>query len=288
MNAPKIWRWMRTRFRFMALLCVLFFSIGVDHADLSHAAFDTNITAQQVDSLLPAGRYLLKTKVVAAANLPVIGRVDSTTRTLAWVDIEHRGGLVVGRQKICQVALGDERDLARTIFPDSLIHALPVKRIRFELSPAALFPMKLEVDLGEETMGYRATSPGAPLPRSAQAAEVVDVDKDGRPGATLFLDLPGIGRYPLGIVSKGHTRLEGWLHAPGFAKGSATLLQFQQRVLSGLPVKGEVRDVKGIPERSSFELAPLGPGVGCAELSAYGLSYGDDDDVRKNGKSGDG
>lgn len=236
-----------------------------------HAGFDEQTSVDNINALLPPGRYLLKTKVVAEAVLPVIGRVDSTTRTLAWVDIRHRSGQVIGQQKVCQVSLGDERDLARTIFPDSLIQALPEKQIRFELSPAAIFPMRLHVDLGEETMGYTATSPGAPLPQSAQSAELVDVDKDGRPGATLFLDLPGIGRYPLGIVSKGHTLLEGWLDAPGFASGNATLLKFQQRVLSGLPVDGEVRDIKGVPERSSFELAPIAPEMDCEGLMASGL-----------------
>lgn len=272
MSKKQVFSVLRRRFAHLPLSSLLFLCIGAHNTDFSHAALEeTNPPKNIVDALLPAGRYLLKTKIVAEAIVPVIGRVDSTTRTLAWVDIQHESGRVIGQQKVCQVSLGDEEDLARTIFPDALIQALPPKKIHFEISPAALFPIKLNVDLGEDTMGYRSTTPGAPLPHSAEAAELVDIDHDGRPGATLFLDLPGFGRYPLGIVSKGHTRLDGWLSAPGFAKGNATLLKFQQRVLSGLPVEGEVRDVKGVPDRSSFELAPIEPGVGCAELMARGL-----------------
>lgn len=237
---------------------------------VAHAAIEHGQRDDKVEKILPPGRYVLKTKVVAQANVPVLGEMRTTTTTLAWVDVRIQQGEAIGQQKVCQVSLGEVQDVARTIFPESLVQALPQKQIHFSFSPDATFPVKIQVDLGEETMGYTSRSPDGALPTSAQAPELVDVDQDGRPGATLFLELPGLGRYPLGIVSKGHTRLEGWVSAPGIAQGNATLLNFRQRVLSGLPIDGEVRDIKGLPARSHFELKRVEPAVDCARLIADG------------------
>lgn len=217
------------------------------------------------DEALPEGRYALVMDVVADANVPVLGGVRSSTKTLALLDVRRDGDRLIARQDVCDVELGPDQGIARTVFPERLVRALPERSYVLDVTPAT-DGARVRADLGIDTLGYDPDKSGGRLPTSRDDPGLVDVDGDGRPGATLFLEVKGAGRFPLEVVSRGRTVLEGRVVGPGRATGTARLVEYEQKVLGGLPVQGAVRGVEGRTAESRFVLERVDDGARCGDL----------------------
>ena len=86
--------------------------------------------------------------------------------------------------------------------------------------------------MGEGAIGWRGQGT---LPQTPDDPRVVDVDGDGAPGVRMDLDLGALGIWPMQVVTRGHTVLDGTKTANG-AVGVLARMDSEQQVLSGLPV----------------------------------------------------
>lgn len=213
---------------------------------------------------LPEGRYALWMRVVTEATVPVLGEIQTSTTTRALVDVTRDHDGLWGTQHLCEVTLGPPDGIARTVFPPTLLASLAPRRYRIGLSRTER-GTELDIDLGLDVMGFDPTRTEGELPQRSNHPGLVDVDGDQRPGATLWLEVTRIGRFPLAVVSRGQTRLLGAVTAPGHAQGRATLLRFEQRVLEGMPVPGSVERVRSLDDASVFRLRAVPADSSCGD-----------------------
>jgi hypothetical protein len=171
---------------------------------------------------LAAGTYRLDVEVAVATALPIVGEQRTTTRTVSLVTIEDDG---MATAVACAVDTVGPAFASR--FPASSIRVLPPSRF-----PIVVRGDRVRADMGEGTIGWRG---GGALPTDATDPRVVDVDADGAPGIRLDLDLGALGVWPLQVVTRGRTVLDG-ARTPNGAAGVLTRMESEQQIVSGLPV----------------------------------------------------
>lgn len=210
-------------------------------------------------SSLEAGRYSLVLRYTIDAELPLIGKVKSTTTTSALVDLDDRGG---ARQRVCSITSSTPDALGvSTRASPQLVKGIPEIRYLVHMGDGA----RIGADLGPGALGYDADK-NDHLPESGRDPAVTDPDGDGVPGAAIDVHVPGIGRLPISIVSRGRTVLDGRITGPGRAEGRALLDAAAQRVVAGLPFAPPAQSVVPDARRSRFELVKLEAGASCADV----------------------
>jgi hypothetical protein len=192
---------------------------------------------------VPAGTWRLDVTVVVGAKVPVLGETTTTTVTTSLVEIDAAGQAVA---RTCTVETKGPGFTSR----------MPPQTIR-QLAPAR-FPVvvdgdRVTFDLGEGRLGWRGAGR---IPSEAEDPRVFDLDGDGLPGARLDLDLGAMGKWTLQVVNRGRTALAGTLTAEGTVVGRPTVIESEERVLSGLPVDLPARTETIDPSRSRFVLQP--------------------------------
>lgn len=200
------------------------------------------------------GTYLLELDVATEARVPVIGWTPILTRSVVLAELERAGDDWTITQRVCDVRVIGGRP-AITTMPPALIAGIPVQRYPLRVTEAP-GGWSIEADPGPTRLGEDPT--GAP----------VDVDHDGRPGATVWLDVPVLGRVEVYVAQVGHTRWAGgW--SGDRASGRTEVLTLAQRTLgaSHTMFAGE-RPTRVVPERSVFRLVPLSPGADCGGAAA--------------------
>lgn len=190
---------------------------------------------------VPAGTWRLDVTVVVGATVPVLGSTTTTTVTTSLVEVDDAGQAVA---RTCSVETKGPGFTSR--MPRQTIAKLPHTRF-----PLVVDGTTVSFDLGEGRLGWRGT--GA-IPTDADDPRVFDLDGDGLPGARLELDLGAMGSWTLQVVNRGRTALTGTLTSTGSVVGQLTVLESEERVLSGLPVQLPARAEKLDPSRSRFTL----------------------------------
>jgi hypothetical protein len=192
---------------------------------------------------VPAGTWRLDVTVVVGATVPVLGTTTTTTVTTSLVEVDAAGQAVA---RTCSVETKGPGFTSK--MPRQTISRLP--RAQF---PIVVEGSKVSFDLGEGRLGWRGT--GA-IPDDDDDPRVFDLDGDGLPGARLELDLGAMGDWTLQVVNRGRTALAGTLTSSGTVVGQPTLLESEERVLSGLPVQLPARTESLDPSRSRFVFKP--------------------------------
>jgi hypothetical protein len=209
------------------------------------------------------GRYELRLVTATRAKAPVLGWLDSETVTTLLVDLEERSGEVWQRQRTCEVRIESEGP-AKVSFPAAFVRAFPEKELPVALVPAADGRTAFRVDMGVDTLGFDPErSPD--LPRRATDAGVVDSDRDGRPGVTIDLVVPILGRAELYVAQRGSMRLDGWLVDGGGAQGTIELGPIEQVTL-GTSTGIAVSSPRIVPVDGQFVLTPVAPSTDCNDL----------------------
>jgi hypothetical protein len=185
-------------------------------------------TATAAPDRLAAGVYRLDVEVAVATALPVVGEQRTTTRTTSLVTVADDG---TATAVACAVETRGPAFKSR--FPPGSVKVLPTSRFAVVVRGD-----RVVVDMGEGHIGWRG---GGPLPTSAADPRVVDDDRDGEPGVRLDLDLGGLGTWPLQVVTRGRTVLEG-TRTPDGATGVLARMESEQQILSGLPVDVPLSD----------------------------------------------
>jgi hypothetical protein len=134
--------------------------------------------------------------------------------------------------------------------PPTSLRGLPVSRFALRQEGSVV-----RADMGEGTIGYRGAGP---VPSSPDDPRVIDPDGDGKPGLQLLLDVGAFGTWTLQVVSRGHTALEGAVTPRGI-EGTLSLVESEEQVISGLPVKLPTRTTAIDPRHCRFSITPVAP-----------------------------
>ena len=200
------------------------------------------VVASAVGAVAP-GVYRLDVEVIAVAAVPVMGAQRTVTKTTSLLEVDEQG---IATARACRVETRGPGFSSR--MPPTSLRGLPASRFTLWQEGAVV-----RADMGEGTIGYRGTGP---IPSSPDDPRVIDPDGDGKPGLQLLLDVGAFGVWTLQVVSRGHTALRGTVTPTG-VEGTLTLVESEEQVISGLPVKLPSRTTAIDPGACRFSLTPV-------------------------------
>lgn len=196
---------------------------------------------------LAAGLYSLELEVVTATQVPFFGRAEITTTSYVDLELVQTEDGLEARQVVCDVRVDSTAKAARTLIPPAFVRALPEQR----------YPVRVGAD------GSLILDPG-PMSFGLAGEEVIDVDRDGHPGATVELEVPVFGEVQVYVVQRAHTVLVGGPEDGGWG-GRVEVRRMDQRTIgaSNVLFRSNPR-VEVVPGASRFRIRPRAPGSSCA------------------------
>lgn len=219
-----------------------------------------------IEALDLAGAWALEVVVATVSKAPVFGEVRSASRSLLRVTIAADGeGGWTQRQTLCRTRMEGGTPLARTVLPDAWRAAMPDRSYPLELLATEGGGWLYRADTGLQVVGYDPAR-GA-LPMRGDEPQVVDADLDGRPGATVIVEVPGFGSAEVYVATRGHSRLEGRLVGPDRFEGRVHIVEQRQETIGASHRMFDFTpDNRPDPARSTFALWRVAEGAGCGDL----------------------
>ena len=214
-----------------------------------------------------SGTWYLRIRTATNAKVPIIGStyIRSTTHLLTTIEATDTG--FNQTQKTCVVDNRPDRSITRTVLPKAFIDHLPVKTYPIELSPNADGTMAYRADLIQQYVGYDGVKANGTIPSRAKDPAVFDWDEDGKPGASVLVDIPIIGHVRIYMVQTNHTVLTGTVKNADRIEGKTNQLLLQQRTIGA-----DNRLLAANPKLSvgeghdRFEMVRTKPGSTCADI----------------------
>jgi hypothetical protein len=208
------------------------------------------------------GRYGLLMDVGARVELPGVGPLDATYRSLLIVDVQTKAdGKTVQKHRTCDVQLDEDMPLVQVVVPPAAVQALKARTDPVTLGDDG---ETYRADMGRRDIGF-VSSTGR-MPQNGDDASIVDPDGDGAPGVTLKLNLP-VGGLDVHYVQRDHAVLHGRVLSPDLVEGAIEVRALEQNVLSTSPSLPDPK-VSITPKRdqSTFKLFRIAPDASCGEL----------------------
>lgn len=208
--------------------------------------------------------YLLDVVVVSSAAVPILGETNIITRSLLLAEFEESDGQITQTQHLCAVQVSDDARLSDTVIPPAFIANFPVQRYPVSVDPEG-DGWRYVADPGQVSVGYRP-APALPIPQEPDDARVFDWDRDGKPGATVFLVVPVLGDVEIYVAQLGHTLFNGAVSESGAVRGAVSIAAFDQHTIGASNALFHASPpVTQVPSRSFFQLTPL-QGQDCAAV----------------------
>lgn len=214
-----------------------------------------------------SGTWYLRIRTATNAKIPIIGNtyIRSTTHLLTTIEATDTG--FQQTQKTCVVDNRPDRSITRTVLPKAFVDHLPVKTYPIELTPNADGTMDYKADLIQQYVGYDGLKANGTIPSRAKNPAVFDWDEDGKPGASVLVDIPIIGHVRIYMVQTNHTVLTGTVKDANRIEGKTNQLLLQQRTIGA-----DNRLLAANPKLSvgeghdRFEMARTEPNSTCADI----------------------
>lgn len=244
---------------------------GIGHTLMAALALGAAATpGLAAETPLPTGTYRLEMREVHAARFPVLGRTRTAWASLALAHVRREGDTLIQEHRLCDVRFESGLPLVAMVMPAPMRESLVRAPYAVELEPLPDGGWRYRADLGFEHVGYTPASPGDPPPRRGSDPSVFDSDGDGKPGATLHLEVPVLDPFELYVVQRGHAVLDGRIVEPGRVEGGLEA-ELDQVVIGSDPYFLK-RNPKLEPEpgMSSFALVPVPDDSTCASLLGTG------------------
>jgi hypothetical protein len=209
-----------------------------------------------------AGTWELELVIASLTHVPVLGELRTRSRSVLRVEVTDTPTGPVARQQVCTSEVLDRAGLARTILPPAFVRSIPDRTYALVLGADG----GVRADLGVEATGW--TGEGA-LPTDAADPRVRDVDGDGRPGATVLVEVAPFGTGHVQFVHRGHSLLEGHRSGPDTVEGGVVVTLLEQQTIGATPriLGGTLRSVPD-PAHSSFVMRRTTPATACAPAAA--------------------
>ena len=214
-----------------------------------------------------SGVYRLELTVASRADVPVLGEADIVAHTtmLATVTPDGSGGYTQ-RHTTCRIQPESTLRIGQTRIPRSFVAPMPDKTYPLALSMAPDGRWQYAADFGAQHIGYDPTRAGGQPPDTDSHPAVLDWEGDGKPGATIFLEVPVFGQVEVYITQLAHTRVSGHLTEDG-AAGGVQIVALHQRSIGAQPsVFAANPNVTQLPGQSRFSLTRIPDGSTCADL----------------------
>ncbi len=235
---------------------------------------ETSTTAKE-DSAEPtapappdlSGTWHLRMRTATDAKVRIIGTTHIKTTTHLLIQIATEGEEILQSQKTCLVDSRPSRNFTRTILPDAFIEHLAQKTYPIRVAPTDDGGWAYDADLKQQFVGYHGHLAPDDIPRDKKHPAVYDWDEDGKPGASVLVDLPLIGHIRIYMVQTNHTFLTGRVDADGVIRGRT-----HQRLLKQHTIGADNRLLAASPRLSvgtghdAFEMMRLPEGATCAEV----------------------
>jgi len=205
-------------------------------------------------------------RTATKASVPVIGSTLIQTTTDLLATLKRVNGALVQTHQTCSVHPVASRALVQTILPDAFIRALGSKTYPVTLTEQDGY-WRFDADLGPQHIGFHGNLSGGAMPRNKHHPAIYDWDGDGKPGASVWLDVPIIGHVRIYMVQLAHSRLSGWVESVDRVSGEAEMMQIDQKTIGA-----DNRLFAGSPSiavgegHKAFEMERLPEGSTCAEV----------------------
>lgn len=214
-----------------------------------------------------SGPWALEIAAVNAAKVPVIGSVKSTSRTWILIDIMQDARGQVQDHRVCAAEVSG--GLVKTRIPAGFVQAIAPKRYPIELG--------LDGRYTADTLAYQMgfdTSCSKDPPTQADDPCVLDADGDGHPGGTIHAKAPAFPWVEVYVAQQVHPLLDGRVVSVDRIEGGVVLAEMNTQVLGASNrLFASSPTVRPLSEESTFQMARLSEGAGCAQVLAH---YGAD------------
>ena len=167
------------------LLILALVGLVVSWGSVSSAESSGSAMAAGTSSAAFSGRWLVLQVTTAATRVPVLGSIETITRSVALHELRQEGDRLFGPGILCDLQSDMKPRLVETVYPPALIQSLPQPRLDGRLISS---DGKLVFHQPKETIVIGANLEdleGEPLPTDPDDDRVVDQDADGKPGITV-------------------------------------------------------------------------------------------------------
>lgn len=214
-----------------------------------------------------SGRWVMAQLSVTVAEVPVVGKIYASTRTVTLHDLDHDGDRLHGPGELCQLELDSGSTFVSTKLPKAFKRSLPRPSFDARVGRDDSGNVTLRQPKRTVVVGAKLDEPTRdPLPRKPGDATVYDQDRDGHPGVTVVVD--GIVSGEIYVAQRSWTRLSGTMVGrEGFGgrleHGSEqNILQATSSMLDDPP------DQKPLPSKSWFRMTRLSDDATCKTARA--------------------
>ena len=216
-----------------------------------------------------SGTWHLLMRTATDAKVPIIGTTHIKTTTHLLIKIAYRDGQILQSQKTCIVDSRPSRNLTRTILPDAFIEHLTQKTYPIQVEPKEDGGWSYYADLKQQHVGYHGHLSPDDIPRDKRHPAIYDWDEDGKPGASVLVDVPIFGHIRIYMVQTNHTVLSGQVVDDDVIRGHG-----KQRFLLQRTIGADNRLLATSPKLSvsgghdAFEMTRLPDGATCTDVKA--------------------
>jgi len=235
----------------------------------AEAEVEVEVQDKATDTAQPelAGTWYLRIRTATDARVPIIGNTHIRSTTHLLVSITDADGVLNQTQKTCIVDSRPSRSITRTVLPKAFVDHLPVKTYPVSVSESEDGSWTYNADLHQQYVGYDGVKAGGVIPDNAKDPSVFDWDEDGKPGASILIDLPLFGHIRIYMVQTNHTLLNGQLVNDNRIEGRSKQLVLDQRTIGAdnrlLATSPKLSVGKG---HDRFEMMRIEDGATCTNI----------------------
>jgi len=219
-----------------------------------------------------SGRWVMAQFSVTVAEVPVVGKIYATSRTVTLHDLEQDGDRLHGPGVLCQLELDSGSTFVTTKLPEAFKRSLPRPHIDARLGTDEGGNVTFRQGRRTVVVGAKLDDPSKdPLPRKPSDPEVFDQDRDGHPGVTIAID--GIVSGEIYVAQRSWTKLAGsMVGREGFAgrlehDSEQNILEATSSMLDDPPPQ------KPLPSKSWFRMTRLGADATCKTARAVAARW---------------
>ena len=217
--------------------------------------------------------YAYEIVLALSLQVPIIGEIRSTSRSLLFVQHSEEEGIWTHHQELCTIIVQDNIRFTQTTIPQAFIDAIPPKTIPLRREQKGEYT-HVSWDTPLHQVGFNSAD--GVLPSDIDDPRVYDWDKDGRAAATLLIEVPILGVVETYIVQKSDLKYYGSYlsNRAGAVTGAIEFEAIEQKILDATsPIFKHSASAQGIAEESYFTLIPIdAPGCEAALKALYPLS----------------
>jgi hypothetical protein len=201
------------------------------------------------------GTYALTINAATRAKIPFFGWTRSDTRSIVMATLERTETGTRQTHKVCDISIRTRGIPVKTIIPDAFVNALPIKNYAIDLDEKE-GTLRYRANMGVDNVGMKPTADV--VPRTPDDPNVVDMEGDGFPGATVLVDVPMFSQAKLYVSQRGSMQLDGAVQPDGSVSGTVTVGPTVQHTLAASNILFKSSPpIKPEPERSWFRLVPI-------------------------------